>query len=179
MRVIVRPAVRRSGVARARPRLAGLLLAIACAGALTGALACRDATGPRVTRSYTLRRFDGRTLPTPIYTSASDTAIMLGETLALREDGTAVQATRMYTTAGVSGGEPAGTRVGTATATYRLIGTRLELTFDCPPNANCIGGPVVGTIRSDELTLGDAGRSSNTRYYVAADVTGDATAGTR
>lgn len=121
----------------ARPRAA--LAAAALAAGLAPA-ACDDPVRPGdLAGVYVLQSVAGDALPTVAYTTPGFAARVLADTLRLAADGTGSEARRAVNDPPAP---DAGTPYATLSAfTYAVVGGRVEVTYVCPPNADCVAGP--------------------------------------
>src|SRR5688500_10233723 len=104
-------------------------------------LGCRDGLGPAdVAGTYVLGRVGGAALPAEVVRDRVSFMRVTADTLRLRDDGTG-----RYTSVRVIqqlGGPSAEipTQLDSDLG-FEIVGSRIDITFRCPPNANCIDGP--------------------------------------
>jgi hypothetical protein len=109
-------------------------------------LACSDPLSPQnVKGSYALLRVAGDTLPALLYTNDYVSVRILSETLRFTTDDRGSR-TVSYESTPLAGGFPTVANNGLETRApenfhWRVRNGRLEITYDCPINANCIAGP--------------------------------------
>lgn len=119
-------------------RLTAGCLAVLCASAI----ACGDLLAPRdLAGTYALQRVDNDPLPTVLFTTEYARVGVLADTVRLNADGTGTQVRVSESEPLVEGIAPESpTRVEGALR-FETVGSRIEVTFFCPPNANCAPPP--------------------------------------
>ncbi len=122
-----------------------ILVAVASLG-----LACRDGLGPSdVAGTYVLERVGGAPLPAEVFRDRVSYMRVTADTLRLRDDGTG-RYTSVRVIQPLGDGLPAEipTQLDSDLA-FEIVGMRIDITFHCPPNANCIPGPHLIAHRND------------------------------
>lgn len=115
---------------------------VVAAVALMVAVACENALAPSdVVGTYALRAVGKSALPTELYRNEYVIVRVFADTLHLRSDGTATIASVRSTDPLQPGIDPTPPTLIASPAHYRLHDNRIEVAFDCPPNADCIPGP--------------------------------------
>ncbi|MDF2771816.1 MAG: hypothetical protein K0S86_1310 [Geminicoccaceae bacterium] len=113
---------------------------------------CSDASGLDPVEMYRMEQFEGAPLPAVVFQDNAVSSTMLGAEALLLRGGQG----RMTTTLrNVDPATPEG-RVESHTFrfTYVVGGTRIEITYECPANADCIAGPhLTGERLPDRLAL--------------------------
>jgi hypothetical protein len=102
-----------------------------------------------------LRTVAGDALPAVLVTNEFYETRVFSDTIRLRADQTGTQ-TSVHEAIPLAPGIPAeGLLVYSASFQYEIGGkNRIEIGFDCPPNANCIAPPhLVGTVTADRLRV--------------------------
>jgi len=135
------------------PRLTGFAFLV-----IVTAIGCNDPTSP-APGSFLLQSVDGRPLPAEVAPGPGGPTIVVGGSVVLVTDGTAILGTR--TRVGI-GGEHFSNRY----LKYRLEGRRIVIE-DCPPNASCtlITGELIGS----RLNLHMTGYDTPTYQYRRTD----------
>ena len=118
-------------------RSATLILAVV--GAVAG---CRESLSPTdVVGTYVLEQVGDDPLPAVVFRDGSGTVRIIADTLRLRADGNgsfvSVRVIELWSSSQLP---VAATRLESE-LTYRIIDSRVEMTFICPPNAQCAAGP--------------------------------------
>jgi hypothetical protein len=115
---------------------------------------CSDGFGPsNFAGSYVLERVGADTLPAVVYTSEDISIKVLADTLRVHGDGRGTRATVVHITTTI-GPQPENPSSSESGFTYRIDRGRVAVSFDCPPNANCLAPPhLVGQVLSDGLTI--------------------------
>jgi hypothetical protein len=124
------------------PRSAPATRALVAAAALVGvaATACGDVLVPGdVAGRYALREIDGTPLPAVSFSSAEVTRRVHADTIRLGADGRGMEVSVVETT--FAGGARHGPQRTETQLGYRIVGGRVEISYACPPNANCVAGP--------------------------------------
>ncbi len=118
-------------------RTTGALIALAASGLAT---ACEGPTRPlEVSGTYVLRQIAGEPLPAIIARDSGSALLLLADTLRLEAGGRGLVA---RSTMLVSIHAPAdGPFRAESPLVYRVSGSRIEITYVCPPNASCVAGP--------------------------------------
>jgi hypothetical protein len=137
--------------------------------ALTVAVAvgqgCSDATSPDAfVGTYQLERYEGLPLPAVRQQTSAGSLSVVSELLVVGNDGSALMST---TVREVSAQTPQGANQS-YTSQYRYVvrGSSIELTFVCPPNANCIvGSPIVASRTSGGLATARRESSKPASFY--------------
>ena len=127
--------------------------------------ACNDPTGPgRFAGSYRLERYDGVSLPAITYRSGVTSVTILRGSLMLGDEGTGVATS---TTRVVDPNTPQGSETTfSQLLRFEVRDGRIEITFVCPPNADCIAGPhLVGARVDGGLALSPRASSKPASIY--------------
>ena len=135
-----------------RPRLVGVV-AVTFAIAVLGALGCSSSTGPdEFTGRYDLERYEGQTLPAVTFQSSAGESFVVAQRIILGDNGNGVITSTLRT---VQLQPPRDETFPVARpVTFTVSGTRIEITYICPPNADCIAGPhLVGERSGNSLVL--------------------------
>jgi hypothetical protein len=118
-------------------RITGALIALAASGLAT---ACEGPTRPlEVSGTYVLRRIAGEPVPAIIARDSGSALLLLADTLRLEVGGRGLVARSTMlarTHAPADGPFRAESQLA-----YRVSGSRIEITYVCPPNASCIESP--------------------------------------
>jgi hypothetical protein len=116
------------------------ILALGTVAAVT--LGCRDSLGPRdVAGTYVLERVGVEPVPAVIFRDGQGTVRVVADTLRLRVDGRGSFVFIHVIEPAIGGAAPeAPTRIE-IDFTYDLVGSTIEISYDCPPMALCIAGP--------------------------------------
>ena len=133
--------------------------------ALLSMAACSDPTGPgRFAGGYRLDRYEGMPLPAITYQSGATSATILQQSLMLGEEGTGVAGWTMRFVDPIA---PAGTENTFSQALrFEVRNGMIEITFVCPPNADCIAGPhLVGGRVDGGLALSPPASSKPASIY--------------
>ena len=110
------------------------------ASALLGVLGCGDTLSPGdVNGMYVLQTVGANPVPALLPTSSNWQHRVVADTLVLRKDGSGVQV-RWSQSFQVGTAEPAPARWEMGLG-YRIVGSTIEITMICPPNALCAAGP--------------------------------------
>ncbi len=113
-------------------------LMILCAALL---VACGEPLSPSdVAGTYALQRVAGDTLPALLYTAGSVNVRVLADTLQFLSDRHGTQIT-VRESEPVSGEPSTGPLRWTSAFVFGITGGRIEVGFECPPNANCVAPP--------------------------------------
>lgn len=101
---------------------------------------CSEPSGPDgLPGAYRLERFEGRALPAVMNQSSAGTVFIVSQRVILGDDGKGGTITEGRS---VDDAHPQGSDFSYAQAlSYVVRGSRIEITFICPPNADCIAGP--------------------------------------
>ena len=138
--------------------------------ALAMSLSCREPTGPTsVTGIYALSLVAGAPLPAEVMATESMRFVALADTLRLRPEGTGTETTIQATEYRQTGAPPTAPWRSDRDLHYRLIGSRVEITFDCPSNAFCVlsAGPhLIGDLSASGLRVTYAGGQPVPQDYV-------------
>jgi len=140
--------------------LAAIILSAPAAG-------CRDSLGPDdVAGTYVLHHVVNDPLPAVISRDSRATVHVIADTLRLEVNGKGTFASVHVTTEFVN---PPVTRdpirIETP-VTFRVVGSRIEMTFVCPINANCTAGPHrVGRRHGDLLLVTETYADPAAYYY--------------
>jgi hypothetical protein len=106
------------------------------------ATACENTLAPEaVAGTYVLTAVGNNRLPTELYRTDYVIVRVLADTLRLNSDGTATSSTNRSVESRLSGVPDSGSEHVVTPAHYLTRSGRVEITFDCPPNASCIAGP--------------------------------------
>src|SRR5687767_1941519 len=154
------------GVVVKRPSIRSIVLAASVALATTG---CGDATSPDdFAGSYRLERYEGLQLPALVSKTSFGTVSIIDEQLFLSDNGEGVALTTFREVNQVM---PQGKLHDfTRRLDYVLRGSRIEITYECPPNANCIAGPhAVGELVNGGLSLAAPTSSKPASIYTRSD----------
>ena len=133
--------------------------------ALLVVAACDNPTGPAdFAGSYRLERYEGMSLPAISYQSGTTSVTVREASLVLGEEGTGVLTT---TTRVVDAITPQGEEdTLSQLLRFDVREGRMEITFVCPPNADCIAGPhLVGERIDDDLALSPRASSKPASIY--------------
>jgi hypothetical protein len=104
-------------------------------------LACGEPLSPRdIAGTYALQRVAGDSLPALLYTNEYVTVHVFADTLLFGPDrrGTLITVRESEP---LAGGPSTGPLRGESTFGFRVVEGQIEVTFDCPPNANCAPPP--------------------------------------
>ena len=127
--------------------------------------ACSDASGPDgLPGTYRLERFEARELPAVTNQSSAGTVFIVSQRVILGDEGKGGTITEGRS---VDDAHPQGSDFSYAQAlSYVVRGARIEITFICPPNADCIAGPhLVGEQIDSGLALGPPASSRPASTY--------------
>ena len=126
--------------------------------------ACDDPTGPgRFAGSYRLERYEGASLPATIYQSATMSVTILGQSLLLGEEGTGVAT---MTSRVVDAITPQGLETTTSSLLrFQVRNGVIEITFVCPPDADCIAQPILGARIDGGLAVSSPASSKPASIY--------------
>lgn len=115
-----------------------------------------DPVAPRqVAAEYVLQSVNGGPLPAEKFDNGTFSFVLLSETLRPEEDGSGIQES-VHRTDFADPAKPDHRSDSLFRLTYRLLGDRLEVSFYCPPEALCTGGPhLVGRMDGAALVLTD------------------------
>ena len=104
--------------------------------------ACGDSLAPgELGQEYTLVSVDGDILPTALYTTPSGTLRVLSQSIRFGPKG-AGSITETVELVPPGADEPtAGATQTTFGMHWAEVDGRVEIEFDCPPNAQCVAGP--------------------------------------
>jgi len=122
--------------------------------AAVAAQSCSEPSGPDgLPGIYRLERFEGRELPAVVNQSSAGTAFIVSQRVILGDNG---QGGTITEGRSVDDAHSQGSDFSYAQAlSYVERGARIEITFTCPPNADCIAGPhLVGEQIVGGLALG-------------------------
>ena len=104
-------------------------------------LACSDSLAPGdVLGTYVLRSVAGDALPTLLYTTEFVKIRVFADTLRFTLDGRGSINT-LRESEPVKGDGPTEPFRWQEAFSYKIIEDRIEVAFDCPPNANCVAPP--------------------------------------
>ena len=136
-------------------------------GVLVGALAggCGDATGPGgLAGAYRLERYEGREIPAVVTQTNFGSVSIVGERILLGDDGNSVVFTTIREVNEVT---PQGNTLSyTRAFDYVVRDGRIEITYECPPLADCLAGPhTVGELVGGGLALGAPASSKPASIY--------------
>ena len=121
-----------------RQRQLARLLTLLC---LAAPLSCSDSLSPgEVPGTYVLRNVAGDPLPAVLYTTEFTKIRVFADTLRFTLNGRGSINT-FRESEPVKGDGPTEPFRWQEGFSYRLVDNRIEVTFDCPPNANCLKGP--------------------------------------
>ena len=126
-------------MARTLPgRFAAACLLALCASAI----ACGDALAPGdVAGTYALQRVESDPLPTLLFATEYVRVRVLADTVRLNADGSGIQISVLESEPLVKGIAPEGPARGEVPLRFETVNGRIEVTFICPPNANCAPPP--------------------------------------
>jgi hypothetical protein len=133
--------------------------------ALAAGQACSDPTGSdRFVGTYQLTRYEGQTLPVTLQQTSAGSVSLIGERLVIGDNGKAHKSTTVHE---VNAQTPLGAALSFAQQyAYVIRGSRIELTFICPPDADCIFvSPIVGERSGSSLSLSPAASSKPASTY--------------
>jgi hypothetical protein len=113
-----------------------------------------EPAGP-LAAEYRLESIDGDPLPAVSISNSSVTIEILESRLEFKSTTRGEQHERLRST---SAGDSDGTVFETESPfSYRLVGDRLEITFDCDDTGSCIAGPhLVGEVGEDKIEFDQA-----------------------
>jgi hypothetical protein len=117
---------------------------------------CGSSSDPNPTASstYVLTRVSGDALPTVLASNEVGNIRVYADTILLAGDGTGSSRTTTEFIPTAPGIPNDGPETFTSHLHYRIGLHRVEISFDCPPGADCVGGPhLVGELREDGLEL--------------------------
>ena len=115
------------------------------------AVGCREPLVPAsVAGAYVLREVANDALPTLRYTTDYVRVQVLADTIRLRADGTGTLASLEVTESLVTAAAPPAPRLSHSEVFFRVNGHRIEITHYCPPNANCVAGPHLIAVPTDD-----------------------------
>jgi hypothetical protein len=117
---------------------------------------CGSTTEPKANESaiYILQRVAGDALPAILANNEVGNIRVFADTILLAGDGTGSSSTTTEFIPTAPGIPDDGPESFSSHLHYRLGLDRLEISFDCPPGADCVGGPhLVGELRKDGLEL--------------------------
>jgi hypothetical protein len=127
---------------------------LALAILITLMLGCGESVGPDdAPGSYVLRRVDGDPLPAVLYDNEIYAVRVISDTIRLRADGTGT-ISGIRDALPLHEGLPAEGPVHASTnIRFKALVKRIEIEYECPPNANCLPPPhLIAHLRSDGLT---------------------------
>ena len=128
-------------------------------------VACSDTTGPdHFAGSYRLERYEGAALPAVTYQAGTTSVTILRQSLMLGEEGTGVATS---TTRVVDPTTPQGSEnTFSSLLRFEVRGGKIEITYVCPPDADCIAGPhLVGERVDGSLVLSPPASSRPASIY--------------
>lgn len=134
-------------------------------GAAAFPLGCGDSVGPHTLAGrYELVRYEGNRLPAITNQSPSGTSYVVGQRFVIGADGTGTVSIAGKT---VDAAHPQGDAYSYSHPfTYRVRDNRIEITYVCPPNADCIAGPhLTGERLSGGLALSPPTSSKPASLY--------------
>ena len=138
-------------------RVGALLTVVAASG-------CGDGTSTGALEFYLLERFEGTALPAlAVQTGGVSSTVLDGAVLLVRGGTGQISERRLN----VDEASPRG-RVETSrlNITYEVRGTRIEITYVCPPEADCLPGPhLTGELVGNRLAIGQAASSKPASIY--------------
>ena len=131
---------------------------------VVAASGCGDGTGAGALEFYLLERFEGSALPALVFETGGASSTVLEGTVLLVRGGTGqITATRRNVDAVSPQGRVETSRLN---ITYEVHGTRIEITYVCPPTADCIAGPhLTGELVGSRLAIGAAVSSKPASIY--------------
>ena len=104
-------------------------------------LACGEPLRPGdVAGAYALQRVAGNSLPTIQYANGYVTVRVFAETLSFTPDGRGADIT-VRESETLAGGPVTGPERNETVFGFRVVQGRIEIAFDCPPNADCVAPP--------------------------------------
>jgi hypothetical protein len=116
------------------------LLTLLCAAL---PLACGEPLSPsKIAGAYALQRVAGDSLPALLYTNENVTVRVFAETLSFTPDGRGTVIT-VRESQPLIGGPSTGPTRGEIAFGFQVVEGRIQIAFDCPPNANCAAPPHV------------------------------------
>jgi hypothetical protein len=125
-----------------------------CSLLLAALAGCGSSTRPTESSTYVLRRVAGEALPTILAANESGQIRVYADTIILEGDGVGSSSTTTEFIPTVPGIPNDGPESFRSTLHYRLGIGRLEISFDCPPGADCVAGPhLVGEFREQGFEL--------------------------
>jgi hypothetical protein len=105
------------------------------------AVACGEPLSPRdVAGTYALQRVAGDALPALLYTNGAVNVRVFADTLQFLSDGHGTLIT-VRESEPVSGGPSSGPLRRENAFGFRITAARIEVGFECPPNADCVAPP--------------------------------------
>jgi len=137
--------------------------------AAVAAQSCSEPSGPDgLPGIYRLARFEGRELPAVMNQSSAGTVFIVSQRVILGDDGKGGTLTEGRS---IDDAHPQGSDFSYAQElSYVVRGGRIEITFICPPNADCIVGPhLVGEQIVGGLALGPPASSRPASTYKRVD----------
>jgi hypothetical protein len=133
---------------------------------LLATVACSEPLRPGdVAGVYALQRVGGEPLPTVLYANDYARVHVLADTLRFSADGSGLRTSvltvePLKATLAPSGGEPTH-----RSFYFRIVGGRIEIGLDCPPNANCVAPPhLVGLRTHNGLRVSEFGGNAPLLY---------------
>jgi hypothetical protein len=131
------------------------------------ALGCGEPLSPNdVAGTYVLRRVAGDSLPAVLYTTETWRIRIFADTLHFTSDGRGTIVT-VRELEPLTGGPSPGPRRGQNGFGFRVIGNRIEVDFDCPPNANCTPPPDLVLRRTADGLRADVAQGARTPLMYA------------
>jgi len=104
-------------------------------------IACGDSLGPGdVVGTYVLQKVAGDALPTLLYTTEFVKIRVFADTLRFKIDGRGSINT-LRESEPVKGDGPSEPFRWQSGFSYKVVDDRIEVAFDCPPNASCVKAP--------------------------------------
>jgi hypothetical protein len=147
----------------------GMVRTLVVAGAVAVVQGCSDGTGPGLLgATYRLERYEGAPLPAVIFQAQGTSFAMIAQTIVFRADGKGVVHT---TTRAVDAQSPQGRDQSNTSAILWIVsGTRIEIAYVCPPDADCAPPPhLVGERIGNQLVLSPPSSSKLASIYARAD----------
>jgi hypothetical protein len=137
------------------------------AASVVAMLGCRDGLSPASVRgTYVLEKVGDDPMPSVIFRGPQGTVRVIADTLRLVADGRGtfvrvhvIESAESDAVAGAPG------RLESALS-YRVDGSKVEISYVCPPNAMCTPGPhLVGWRQGDRMLIDDVLIPEDLRYY--------------
>ena len=138
---------------------------VASALAIVAGTGCSDSVGPDgFAGRYDLDRYEGQALPAIALETSAGRSIVVAERITLGDNGTGlIERTLRTVQYQPSIDETFPVR---SVVTFKVVADRIEITYVCPPNADCIAGPhLVGERSGNSLVLAWPPSSKSASVY--------------